>query len=65
MTGILSGKAVLKTKVVLSDSKLGKPVWQADVDSTSKSYQGIFGNTTSDQVDALAELIASEIAKTM
>jgi hypothetical protein len=59
--GALSGKAKLGAKVTLTDIASNKNVGETDLGTSSKFSEGIFGGTSSKQIDALADQIVALI----
>lgn len=59
--GALSGKAKLGAKVTLIDIATNKNVGETDLGTSSKFSEGIFGGTSSRQIDAMAEQIVALI----
>jgi|SRR3954462_11442308 len=59
--GALSGKAKLGAKVTLTDIASNKNLGETDLGTSSKFSEGIFGGTSSRQIDALAEQIVTLI----
>lgn len=59
--GALAGKAKLGAKLTLTDIATNKNVGETDLGTSSKFSEGIFGGTSSKQIDALAEQIVASI----
>lgn len=59
MFGISSGKAILMTDIELSDVETGRALWQASTEAVSGKQHGIFGSSTTTQVEALSEQIVA------
>ena len=63
MAGIMSGRAILKTDVVLKDNNSNKILWKVQTNAESKNSQGVFGGSTTTQVEALSNQIIAEFEK--
>jgi hypothetical protein len=61
MFGIMSGKAVLNTDISLVENKTGEVLWKVHTDTSSKTTEGIFGGSTSSQIEALSDQIIKQL----
>ena len=57
MFGIMSGKAELNTDISLVENKTGKVLWKVHTDTSSKTSEGIFGGSTTTQIETLSDQI--------
>lgn len=62
-TGIAAGHARLEVHVVLTDLRTGSKVGDAEFGTKSSNWEGIFGATTSRQIDAVADHVVDMIVK--
>ena len=64
MTGIMVGKARLQVRVELTDLSTGKKVGESAFGTSSNTSEGIFGGTTSRQLEAVAVSVATMLRST-
>lgn len=57
MLGILAGHAVLGADVTVTDQKANAALWNTNVDTTSKTSSGIFGASSTSQVEGLSQVV--------
>lgn len=57
--GALAGHATLAADSDITERKTGSVLWKLSVDTTSSSWDGIFGSTSDSQFDALGEQISA------
>lgn len=64
LTGIMAGEAKLSVRVELYDLQSGEIVGESKFGTSSNISEGVFGATTSRQIEAVAKSIAEMLAKT-
>lgn len=64
MTGIMVGKARLQVKVELIELGTNQKIGESSFGTSSQTKEGIFGGTTSRQIEAVADSIVRMIVKT-
>ena len=61
MFGIMTGKAELNTDISLVENKTGKVLWKVHTDTSSKTSEGIFGGSTTTQIETLSDQIITHL----
>lgn len=61
MFGIMSGKAELNTDISLVENKTGEVLWKVHTDTSSKTSEGIFGGSTTSQIETLSNQIITQL----
>ena len=61
MFGIMSGKAELNADISLVENKTGEVLWKVHTYTTPKPSEGIFGGSTSSQIETLSDQIITQL----
>ncbi len=61
MFGIMSGTALLATDVKLIDNKTHEVLWKVQTDVSSTASEGVFGGSSTTQIETLSTLIITQM----
>lgn len=61
--GVMTGNAYIDAKVAFADLAAGQGLREADYNTSSSAWSGVFGKMTPQQVDGIASQVFAEIKK--